>query len=82
MCTSITAWRHAGFHDGGAFIILSRTGGATRREERGRSGLGEWGRASRGQNSGVWGRVGGEDEVIQDKEIFQGEPQTTHHHKF
>lgn len=49
MCTSITARRHAGFQDGGAFVILTWFG-AGGEVERGRSGLGEWGRVDRGQD--------------------------------
>lgn len=66
MCTSITARRHAGFQDGGAFVILTQPGG--QEEEGGRNGGREVrirgvGQRGLGSRLGCWVRVDDVDEV-------------------
>lgn len=71
MCTSITAWRHAGFQYGGAFIILTRSGGDERGGQR-QVRISGVGQSKLGSRLGCWVRVDGVDKVKQDKEIFRG----------
>lgn len=71
MCTSITARWHAGFQDGGAFIILTRQEGNEKGGER-EVRIRGVGQSKLGSRLGCWVRVDGVDKAIQDKEIFSG----------
>lgn len=72
MCTFITALRHAGFQNGGAFIILTRSEG----DERGGEGqvrISGVGAEQAGVKIRVLGESGCVDKVKQDKEAFYGQ---------
>lgn len=71
MCTSITARQHAGLQNGGAFIILTRSGGDEKGGER-EVRIRGVGQSKLGSRLGCWARVDGADKVLQDKEIFMG----------